>query len=119
MGIIYLILTVYQMKSMRFVLLGAPGSGKGTLAKRILDRFPLDYLCYGDVLRENVRLCTGREANFRLSKISTVYFAAVGRKVGSFLRQGHLIPDQLACELMQSQLLVTRRSWLLDGSSFA
>lgn len=43
-------------KAARIILIGAPGVGKGTQTKRLLDRFPqLGAISSGDLLRENVR----------------------------------------------------------------
>jgi adenylate kinase len=43
-------------KAARIILIGAPGVGKGTQSKRLLERFPqLAAISSGDLLRENVR----------------------------------------------------------------
>jgi len=68
---------------MRIVLLGAPGSGKGTQCKRIVDRYGLQHLSSGDILRQQ------RQEGTELSK-----------KASSFMDSGTLVPDQIIVEIM-------------------
>ena len=46
-------------KLLKAVILGPPGSGKGTISKRIVKDFGMVHLSAGDILRENVRNETG------------------------------------------------------------
>lgn len=47
-------------KIMRAVIMGAPGSGKGTIAKRIVNDFDMKFLSSGDILRTQKLLQTGQ-----------------------------------------------------------
>jgi adenylate kinase len=68
---------------MRIVLLGAPGSGKGTQCKRIADRYGLVHLSSGDILRQE------RTAGSEL-----------GKKAQSYMDSGELVPDEIIVEMM-------------------
>jgi 2-phosphoglycerate kinase len=50
---------IMASKVLRAVILGAPGSGKGTIAKRIVTDFELKYVVSGDILRSQVKQKTG------------------------------------------------------------
>ena len=49
-----------SFKLFRAVILGAPGSGKGTISRKIVDRYHLDHISVGDLFRSHVQLQTGR-----------------------------------------------------------
>lgn len=66
---------------MRLVLVGPPGSGKGTQAKRLVERLGLSYVGTGDMLREAVRRQT-----------------EVGRLVEPLMKQGLLVSDVIVNE---------------------
>ena len=85
---------------MRIVLLGAPGSGKGTQAALLKEMYGIPHISTGDILRQEV--AEGTE---------------LGRKAESYMTDGALVPDALILEMMESRLLQpdTRRGWLLDG----
>jgi adenylate kinase len=68
---------------MRLILLGPPGSGKGTQAKLLCQRLNLLHVSTGDVLREAVRQQT-----------------PLGLQAKSFMDQGAYVPDQLVNELV-------------------
>ena len=68
---------------MRLVLVGPPGSGKGTQAKRLCDRLGLAYVGTGEILREAIRLKT-----------------PVGREVEPIIKQGLLVPDVVVNDLI-------------------
>jgi adenylate kinase len=61
---------------MRLVLVGPPGSGKGTQARRLAERLGLTYIGTGDMLREAIAQNTER-----------------GRRVADLIKQGLLVPD--------------------------
>lgn len=46
---------------MRALIMGAPGSGKGTVSSRIVQHFALKHLSSGDILRDNMNKKTGKE----------------------------------------------------------
>ena len=63
---------------MKLVLLGPPGAGKGTQAKRIKERYGLAHLSTGDMLRGAVAAGT-----------------AVGREAKAIMDAGRLVPDEV------------------------
>jgi adenylate kinase len=84
----------------RIVLLGAPGSGKGTQAVLLKEMYGISHISTGDILRQEV-----------------AQGSALGVKAQAYMREGTLVPDALILEMMRLRLLQpdTRRGWLLDG----
>ena len=68
---------------MRIVLLGAPGAGKGTQCKRIVEKYALQHFSSGDILRQE------RKAGSEL-----------GKKAQSYMDSGALVPDELIVAMM-------------------
>jgi adenylate kinase len=68
---------------MRLILLGPPGSGKGTQAKLLSSRHRLEHIGTGDLLREAIRLQT-----------------PLGLRAQSFVESGQLVPDDLVNDLI-------------------
>jgi adenylate kinase len=68
---------------MRLVLVGPPGSGKGTQARLLVERLGLTYIGTGEILREAVRLGT-----------------ETGKLAEPYLRAGQLVPDTMVNELV-------------------
>lgn len=67
----YCFIKIYKMASiLRLVLLGPPGSGKGTIGKRIAETYLLQHLSSGNILRDHVRKGTviGTEAQSYMNK---------------------------------------------------
>ncbi len=85
---------------MRIVLLGAPGSGKGTQAALLKEMYGIPHIATGDILRTDVAEGTD-----------------LGKKAESFMNDGQLVPDDLILEMVEARLgrPDTRRGWLLDG----
>lgn len=84
---------------LRMMIVGAPGSGKGTIASRVVQSFGLLHLSSGDLIRTQI------------TKASEF-----GREAEQFVKQGHLVPDELVVKLVLSELGSHREmSWLLDG----
>lgn len=88
---------------MNLVLFGAPGSGKGTQAERLRERFALRHVSTGDLLREAVSV--GSE---------------LGKKVEGILAAGELVSDEVVLELIKEAVASTKADsslagWLLDG----
>uniref|UniRef100_A0A670K5C6 Adenylate kinase 3 n=1 Tax=Podarcis muralis TaxID=64176 RepID=A0A670K5C6_PODMU len=84
---------------LRALIMGPPGSGKGTVSARIVQHFALKHLSSGDILRDNMN---------RKSE--------VGILAKSYIDQGRLIPDDIITRLMLSELKnLEQNSVLLDG----
>ena len=88
---------------MNLVILGAPGSGKGTQASRIAERAKIRHISTGDLLREAV--AKGTE---------------IGKRAAGIMAAGRLVPDDLVLELLGAKLAgekerAVRRGWILDG----
>ncbi len=84
---------------MRIVLLGAPGAGKGTQCKRIVERYGLLHLSSGDILRQE------RAAGTKL-----------GKKAQSYMDSGVLVPDELIIEMMAGAISkAAATGFVLDG----
>jgi adenylate kinase len=82
------------------ILLGAPGAGKGTQAKRIAERFGIPQISTGDILRANVAART-----------------ELGKKAKAFMDRGELVPDGLVCEMVADRLREADcvKGFILDG----
>lgn len=85
---------------MRIVLLGAPGSGKGTQAQRLQAKYGVPQVSSGDLLRDSV--ARGTE---------------LGRKVKSVMDAGQLVSDDLVLGLIRERLGKpdAARGFILDG----
>jgi adenylate kinase len=82
------------------ILLGAPGAGKGTQAKKIIETAHVPQISTGDILRANV--AAGTE---------------LGKQAKAIMERGELVPDQLVCDMVASRLLEAdcERGFILDG----
>lgn len=85
---------------MKLILLGAPGAGKGTLAKKLIDKYNIPQLSTGDMLRAAVK--EGTE---------------LGKKAKSFMDSGALVPDQLVIDIIAERLKQKdcANGFILDG----
>jgi adenylate kinase len=85
---------------MNIVLLGPPGSGKGTQAKMIADKYMVKHISTGDILRENVRNAT-----------------ALGKEAKKFMDAGQLVPDSVLIGIIKDRLAKddVKAGWMLDG----
>ncbi|MBI1729458.1 adenylate kinase [Candidatus Acetothermia bacterium] len=86
--------------SCRIVLLGPPGSGKGTQAPRLAKELGVPQIATGDLLRQAVK--NGTE---------------LGKQAKGFLDRGELVPDELVVGLIDEQLkaLNGKKGFVLDG----
>ncbi len=84
----------------RLILLGAPGSGKGTWSKIISDEKGLAHIATGDLFRAELAAET-----------------PLGREVKSYMEQGALVPDELTIRLVEQALTGKSASsgFVLDG----
>ncbi len=85
---------------MRMILLGPPGSGKGTIAKEISEKYELPHISTGDIFRSNI-------------KEETV----LGKEAKSYMDRGDLVPDELTIRLVEDRLQHedAQKGFILDG----
>lgn len=85
---------------MRIVLLGAPGSGKGTQAKKLMADRNIPQISTGDILREAVAAGT-----------------RFGRKAGPIIEAGNLVPDDIVLGIISERLAQpdAQDGFILDG----
>lgn len=85
---------------MVLLLLGAPGSGKGTQAKLLVDLLQIPQLSTGDMLRAAVKEGT-----------------RLGREASSFMQKGVLVPDSLVLNLIDERVRLPdcKTGFILDG----
>ncbi len=85
------------MAKRRIVLLGPPGAGKGTQAKRLVETTGLTHLSTGDILRDEVARGT-----------------ALGNQAKVYMDRGDLVPDQLIIDMIRGRI-ETADGFILDG----
>ena len=85
---------------MRIILIGPPGSGKGTQAKRIVDKLHIPHISSGDMLREAISNET-----------------RLGKEAISYMTKGALVPDNLVIEMIVERIGQpdALNGFLLDG----
>ncbi|MEM9906309.1 MAG: nucleoside monophosphate kinase, partial [Cyanobacteria bacterium P01_D01_bin.44] len=85
---------------MRLILLGGPGSGKGTQAQKLSQQFSVPWISTGEVLRAEV------DAGSDL-----------GKKVETLLASGELVPDEMMIAFVKKRLQAVdaAKGWVLDG----
>lgn len=82
------------------ILLGAPGSGKGTIGEKIRDIAGYTHVSTGDMLRENVKAKT-----------------VLGLEAEAYMKKGELVPDQLIIKIVEDRLDKGGKdgSYMFDG----
>ena len=85
---------------MRIILLGAPGAGKGTVAKLLTDLDGSVQISTGDILRSAVKAGT-----------------ELGKKAQGYMERGELVPDNLIMDIMGARLQEPdcKKGFILDG----
>lgn len=85
---------------MRIIMLGAPGAGKGTQAKKITARYSIPHISTGDIFRANIK--NGTE---------------LGKKAKTYMDQGLLVPDELVVDLVVDRVNQEdcANGYVLDG----
>jgi len=85
---------------LRLQLIGPPGVGKGTQAKKIIEEFHIPHISSGDLLRRNIKENT-----------------ELGLKAKAYMDRGELVPDELVIEIVVERLKQAdcRNGFLLDG----
>ena len=72
---------------MKIVMLGAPGAGKGTQAKRIAAEYGIPHISTGDIFRANIKAGT-----------------ELGKKAKAFMDQGALVPDEVTIGMLMDRI---------------
>jgi len=85
---------------MYLVLLGPPGAGKGTQAKRLAEKLKLPHISTGDILRQNVKDGT-----------------ALGKQAKGIMDKGLLVPDELVAAMLDERFNNPdiKKGFILDG----
>lgn len=85
---------------MKIIMLGAPGAGKGTQAKKIAEAFGIPHISTGDIFRANLK--EGTE---------------LGLKAKTYMDKGELVPDELTCDLVVDRISKddAANGYVLDG----
>ena len=85
---------------MRLLLLGAPGVGKGTQARKLVEAYKIPQISTGDMLREAIKNNT-----------------PLGVQAKSFMDNGKLVPDDLIIALVEERLAEAdaQKGFILDG----
>ena len=85
---------------MNLIMLGAPGSGKGTMAKLIAKDFELPHISTGDIFRENIKNQT-----------------EIGKQAKAIMDKGELVPDEITIKIVENRLKEDdcKEGFILDG----
>jgi adenylate kinase len=85
---------------MRLVLLGAPGAGKGTQAKKLIEKYGIPQISTGDLLRAAVSAGT-----------------QLGKEAKSYMDKGELVPDRVVLGMVEERLKQDdcKKGYILDG----
>jgi len=88
-------------KTLKMIIMGAPGCGKGTQCAKLVDQYNCVHLSTGDMLRAAVKAQS-----------------ELGKQAKAFMDAGKLVPDELVISLIKERMGqqdVQERGWLLDG----
>ena len=85
---------------MKIVMLGAPGAGKGTQAKKIADKYGIPHISTGDIFSANIKAGT-----------------ELGMKAKAFMDQGQLVPDEITIGMLMDRIGEPdcEKGYVLDG----
>lgn len=85
---------------MKLVFLGAPGAGKGTQAKKLVEKYSIPQISTGDLLRAAVAAGT-----------------ALGKEAKSYMDKGELVPDRVVLGMVEERLKQDdcKKGYILDG----
>ena len=85
---------------MRIILIGAPGSGKGTQGQLMAKRYRIPQISTGDLLRETVAAGT-----------------TLGKQAKTIMEAGHLVPDEIVLGMIEERLAKkdAKPGFILDG----
>ena len=85
---------------MNIVLLGAPGSGKGTMAQKLAVELNIPQISTGDIFRKNLREET-----------------PLGIQIKNIMASGQLVPDEITIEMVSHALLFKQQRWTHSKTS--
>lgn len=87
-------------EGVRLLLIGPPGSGKGTQAKQLTERYRVPHISTGDMLREQIRKGT-----------------SLGEEAKGYINDGNLVPDELILSMLKVRLSQSdsQGGYVLDG----
>lgn len=85
---------------MKIIMLGAPGAGKGTQAKKIAAKYGIPHISTGDIFRANIK--NGTE---------------LGKKAKTYMDQGMLVPDEITIDILIDRIHKEdcKNGYVLDG----
>ncbi len=85
---------------MKIIMLGAPGAGKGTQAKRIAEKYSIPHISTGDIFRANIKAGT-----------------ELGIKAKSYMDKGELVPDEVTIGMLIDRIHEDdcKGGFVLDG----
>ena len=85
---------------MKIIMLGAPGAGKGTQAKKIAEKYSIPHISTGDIFRANIKNNT-----------------ELGKKAKTYMDKGELVPDELVVDLIMDRFKEADcvNGYVLDG----
>ena len=85
---------------MKIIMLGAPGAGKGTQAKKIAEKYSIPHISTGDIFRANIKNNT-----------------ELGKKAKTYMDKGELVPDELVVDLIMDRFKDAdcANGYVLDG----
>ena len=88
------------MKSLKIMILGAPGAGKGTIAKMISKKYSIPQISTGDLIRDAMEKET-----------------ELGKRAKSYYDRGDLVPDELVIGLLKERISRPdcKKGFILDG----
>ena len=86
--------------TMKIIMLGAPGAGKGTQAKMIAEKYGVPHVSTGDIFRANIK--EGTE---------------LGKEAKQYMDQGLLVPDELTVKILLDRVAKDdcKNGYVLDG----
>ena len=84
---------------LRMLMFGKPGAGKGTLSSRLMDKYKVNFVSTGDLLRQHI-----------------AEKSSIGKEAEAIVAQGGLVPDHLIMQIILEKLDALRgQHWVLDG----
>ena len=85
---------------MKIIMLGAPGAGKGTQAKKVAKKYNIPHISTGDIFRANIK--EGTE---------------LGKRAKEYMDKGELVPDDITIEMLLDRIHKAdcKDGFVLDG----